>query len=156
MKKVWMRVGVSVEVSDEQFAELRDMSTAGNANYRDIDVPDWLIDLAQNNGEIDGDAYIPGDVISELDQNDDSCATTREKIEELKNVLSELLNKGTSIKDCVGYIYGLFQNYQLSEDQEVELYMFVDPDELWNSPSEYWNGQDENPLIDYLNKMERK
>ena len=156
MKKVWMRVGVSVEVTDEQFAELRDMSTAGNANYRDVDVPDWLIDLAQNNGEIDGDAYIPGDIIRELDYENNECAATRETIEELKEVLFELLNKGTSIKDCVGYIYGLFQDYQLSEDQEVELYMFVDPDELWNSPSEYWNGQDGNPLIDYLNRMERK
>lgn len=156
MKKIWMRVGVSVEVTDEQFAELRDASTAGNVNYRDVDCPDWLIELAENYGKIDGDAYIPGDVISELDQDDDSCATTREKIEELKKVLSELLDNGTSIKNCVGYIYGLFQNYQLSEDQEVELYMFVDPDELWNSPSEYWNEQDgENPLIEYLNERKK-
>ena len=156
MKKIWMRVGVSVEVSEEQFAELKEISTTNNANYSDVDAPVWLLDLAQNNGEIDGDAYIPGDIIRELDYEDNECATTRETIEGLKGILSELLNKGTSIKDCVGYIYGLFQDYQLSEDQEVELYMFVDPDELWNSPSEYWNGQDGNPLIDYLNRMERK
>lgn len=86
---------------------------------------------------------------------EETCAVSKETIEELKTVLSVLLNKGTSIKDCVGFIYGLFQDYQLSEDQEVELYMFVDPDELWNSPSEYWFEQeDKNPLIDYLNGKE--
>ena len=86
---------------------------------------------------------------------DETCAVSKGTIEELKMILSDLLNRGTSIKDCVGFIYGLFQDYQLSEDQEVELYMFVDPDELWNSPCEYWLEQeDRNPLIDYLNGKE--
>lgn len=35
-------------------------------------------------------------------------------------------------------IYGLFQDYSISEEQEAELYGIVDPGELYNSPAEYW------------------
>lgn len=154
MKKIWLRVGMTVEVSEEQYNELENMSLDFCGNYRDVDAPDWLIDLVEDKGKCDGDCYIPLDVFAENDWED--CSISKEQIEELKALLTGLLDKGTSIRDCVGYIYGLYQDYQLSEDQEMELYMFVDPDELWNEPSEYWRKQDDNPLIDYLNGMEVK
>ena len=152
MKKIWLRVGMKVEVSEEQYNELENMSLNGGSSYRDVDAPDWLIDLVEDKGECDGDCYIPLDVFAESDWDD--CSIPKEKIEELKNLLTKLLNKGTPIKECIGFIYGLFQDYQLSEDQEMELYMFVDPDEKWNDCSEYLeeilDKYGSNPLADYL------
>ena len=81
---------------------------------------------------------------------EETCAVSKETIDSLKNILSDMLNSGTTIQYCVGCIYGLFQEYYLSEDQEIELYMFVDPEEKYNDCSEYWEEVTDNPLIDSL------
>lgn len=54
MKKVWMRVGMAVNVTDKQWEKLKKQ-----ANGDDLDVPDWLLEKAKKKGEIDGDSYIP-------------------------------------------------------------------------------------------------
>lgn len=52
-----------------------------------------------------------------------------------------------SIPQVVGFIYGLFQDYQIHEPEELYLYKIVDPEEKYNEPSEYWNAWNyENPL----------
>ena len=66
MKKVWARIGMTVEVTDEQYEALR--KEALNPDfpeedkvYDDLDdFPKWLLDKFEKEGEMDGDCYIPG------------------------------------------------------------------------------------------------
>ena len=62
----------------------------------------------------------------------------------------QLLMYRVDIPTIVAYIYDLYENYLISDEQESILYNLADPDEEFNTPSEYWNnldiGSDENPL----------
>lgn len=72
---------------------------------------------------------------------------TNEQMETIKAKCKELLDQNTSPKYLVGCIYGLFEDYIISEIQEAELYKLVDPDDLYNEPSEYWwNIEEDNEL----------
>lgn len=51
-------------------------------------------------------------------------------------VINRLLET-KSIPYVVGYIYNLFQNYEIDEDEEEYLYKLADPEERFNSPSKY-------------------
>lgn len=54
-----------------------------------------------------------------------------------------------SIPQVVGFIYALFQDYQIHEPEELYLYKIVDPEEKYNEPTEYWNAWNyENPLAE--------
>ena len=67
MKTVWARIGMSVKVTDEQYEMLR--RKALNPDYPEEDevyddfedLPKWLLDKFEDEGEIDGDCYIPCD-----------------------------------------------------------------------------------------------
>lgn len=66
MKTVWMRVGMTVEVTDEQYEELRKEAlnetytkAYGFNRYDDLEAPSWLLDRIEKYGELDGDSYIP-------------------------------------------------------------------------------------------------
>lgn len=60
-----------------------------------------------------------------------------EKYEKLKQIIPDITKK-YGIKNVVAEIYNLYQDYLINEEQEEELYIFADPDGLYNSPSEYW------------------
>lgn len=70
--------------------------------------------------------------------DDDEEYITDEQMETIKAKCKELLDQNTSPKYLVGCIYGLYENYIISEEQESELYQFVDPHELYNETSDYW------------------
>lgn len=67
MKNVWLRVGMSVEVTDEQYEELR--QSAINKEYTEAkgydvydeldDFPQWFWDKLEKDGKMNGDTYIP-------------------------------------------------------------------------------------------------
>ena len=69
MKRIWARVGITVEVTDEQYEELRQMAlneslsqSHGYPVYDDLDeFPDWLSWKIAKEGIIDGDSYVPSD-----------------------------------------------------------------------------------------------
>lgn len=61
-----------------------------------------------------------------------------EQMRTVKQKCKELMNAGTSPKYVIGCIYGLFEDYIISEKQESELYQLVDPQELYNDVSDYW------------------
>ena len=43
-----------------------------------------------------------------------------------------------SIEEKVAIVYELWQNYRIDEDEEEELYRYVDPEEKVNNPGEVW------------------
>lgn len=45
-----------------------------------------------------------------------------------------------TVEEKVIYVYELWQNYRIDEDEEVELYDYVDPDDKVDSPHELWMG----------------
>lgn len=63
----------------------------------------------------------------------------------------QLLLYKVDIPTVVAYIYDLYEEYLISDEQESILYKLADPDEEYNTPSEYWNnldiGSEENPLF---------
>lgn len=66
MKTIWARVGMSVEVTDKQYEELRQLALNEEYDeeyevYDDLELPDWLLVKFEKKGKIDGDCYIPGD-----------------------------------------------------------------------------------------------
>ena len=76
---------------------------------------------------------------------------SEEQMEKLKTKCKEELSNGRPIKYLVGCIYGLYQDYMLSDEQENELYQLVDPEEKYNKCSEYWSEiDDENILAEVL------
>ena len=74
--------------------------------------------------------YIYGD--------DDEEYIIDEQMETVKKKCKELMNDGISPKYIIGCIYGLYEDYVISEEQELELYQLVDPQDEYNEPSEYW------------------
>ena len=66
------------------------------------------------------------------------CAMDDSKYEDLKQFIKDNLIGKYSVKDLVAEVFGLWQDYQLSDKQEMELYNIVDPkNEEW-SPAELW------------------
>ncbi len=69
MKEVWVRVGMTVKVTEEEYEELRKAALDEKASeeygyeiYGDLeDFPDWFDEKIEEDGVIDGDLYIPGD-----------------------------------------------------------------------------------------------
>lgn len=47
-----------------------------------------------------------------------------------------------TVEEKVIYVYELWQNYKIDEDEEVELYDYVDPNDEVDSPHELWMGYD--------------
>ena len=68
----------------------------------------------------------------------DDCAMNAKQYSILKAKVIECKEKGFGIKDMLAEIHNLFQEYMISPTQEEELYQIADPDDLYNSPSEYW------------------
>lgn len=70
METVWVRVGMSVPVSKEEYEELKKKAknkeyteSYGYDVYGDLDeLPDWFYERIKEKGEIDGDTYIPNDI----------------------------------------------------------------------------------------------
>ena len=61
----------------------------------------------------------------------------------------EGLKKDYTIEQLLACVYDLFQNYQIDEDEENELYDFLDPKEEFNFVSDYWMKMDfPNPLME--------
>ena len=62
----------------------------------------------------------------------------------------QLLLYKVDVPTIVAYIYDLYEEYLISDGQESILYELADPEEEFNTPSEYWNNLDissgENPL----------
>ena len=66
-------------------------------------------------------------------------------MESLKEQLDNLVDM--NITDKLACIHDLYQNYEISEEEEEELYKYVDPYDDYNNVFEYWNDMDyENPL----------
>ena len=59
------------------------------------------------------------------------------KFEDLKAFIRTLMDDN-SIEDLVAEIYNLYQEYLISEKQELELYWIVDPDDVVSCPCELW------------------
>ena len=61
MKQIWMRMGVTVNVTDKQFEQLKEMSRCERSPelFDEIEAPDWLLNMVDEMGEQDGDSYIP-------------------------------------------------------------------------------------------------
>lgn len=73
-----------------------------------------------------------------------------EKFDGLKSFVKSLIGK-YDIKDLVAEVHNLYQEYLISEDQEVELYELVDPEDKENNPCELWfGGHGCTELWDYL------
>lgn len=43
-----------------------------------------------------------------------------------------------SIEEKVVIVHELWQNYRIDDDEETELYLYVDPEEKVNNPCELW------------------
>lgn len=69
MKEIWVRVGMTVKVTEEQYEELREAALDEESSedygyevYGDLeDFPDWFYKKIEEDGVIDGDSYIPSD-----------------------------------------------------------------------------------------------
>ena len=60
-----------------------------------------------------------------------------------KDEVKELL-KTKSIPWVLGQIHDWFQDYEIDEDEEDELYKLADQNDEFNSPAEYWFAMDPN------------
>ncbi len=63
------------------------------------------------------------------------------KFENLKAFIKTLIGK-YSVQDLVIEVHNLYQEWLISENQEVELYYIVDPDDEIDNPSELWYNTD--------------
>ena len=65
----------------------------------------------------------------------------------MNNLKDQLDKLEMDIPSKLACIYDLWQNYEIEEKEEEELYDYVDPNEEYNNVSEYWWNMDyENPL----------
>ncbi len=78
----------------------------------------------------------------------------QEKFNGLKTYIKNLIvGQKYTTPQLVGFVYDLYQDYLISEEQELELYSLVDPYEDYNDCGGYWNEWiGENPLAEYLGK----
>lgn len=63
---------------------------------------------------------------------------SKEAILKVKQVANHCLATGWSKKDVLAEVYNLYQDYLISEEQERELYEFIDPEEEYNDVAQYW------------------
>lgn len=74
-----------------------------------------------------------------------------DKMNMIKNRIIEYKYEGKSIKFILACIHDLFQEYIISEDQEMELYYLADPEDKYNDVWDYWNEMNEpNGLMELL------
>ena len=62
-KTIYLLVGASVEVTEEEYEQLRQSAydpQAYDCPYSDIMTPPWLTERLQTSGKIDGDGFISG------------------------------------------------------------------------------------------------
>ena len=124
-----------------------------------IGLPEWIhigMECGELMGEKDGkavyrfqDGYIEEYSMKEVtDFMDGRIECFRDGIEEALRTFC--------IADVVGFIYDLYQEGYIEEYEENALYGIADPDELCNTPGEYWEAWtdeeygDENPLVRML------
>lgn len=75
----------------------------------------------------------------------------QEKFDAVKAKLAQMMADGWEIPKLVACVYDLFQDYIISERQEIELYNFVDKDERYNDVGSYWRNMDyKNPLLQVI------
>ena len=66
----------------------------------------------------------------------------------IRQAVLQMLSDGWDIRKCLACIHDLYQEYLISEEQEVSLYYVADPCDQYNNVHDYWNDMDyENPLI---------
>ena len=76
--------------------------------------------------------------------------------EQYKTKVESLLSSGMDIKQLLACVCDLYQDGLIDEDQEMELYNIIDPDELYNDTEAYWMSMDfENPLLAQANGDKR-
>lgn len=76
---------------------------------------------------------------------------SNQKMNIVKYKLNEMMVAGKDIKYMIACIHDLYQDYIISEDQEMELYEIVDPEEKYNDVWDYWNEMNEpNGLMELL------
>lgn len=68
----------------------------------------------------------------------EECEMETEKYAKLRSKVIEMKDRGWNVKGILAEIYHIYQDYLISEEQESELYSIADPEEKYNSPSEYW------------------
>lgn len=59
MKRIWMRVGIDTEITDEEYAELME-ATGGKTGYRDHQKLEELFKKMIERGKPSGESYILG------------------------------------------------------------------------------------------------
>lgn len=71
MKKIWARIGMSSEVTDEEYEDLKKLAMHNGRldDLNDTDFPDWLIEKFKNKAIMDGESYIPQIVFEDLEMN---------------------------------------------------------------------------------------
>ena len=59
-----------------------------------------------------------------------------------------------TVEEKVVYVYELWNNYRIDEDEEEELYRYVDPEEKVNNPGDLWWDND-LPIPDIIEEQMR-
>lgn len=72
---------------------------------------------------------------------------SQEKFNQVKVKLKQMIDDGWEIKKMVACIYDLFQDYDISEAQEEELYKIADPFDQYNECGDYWREMDYDNLL---------
>lgn len=74
MKKIWARIGMSLEVTDTQYEVLRhlaaemDSEEAGEPVYLELDLEENMVKEFLKRGVPDGDSYIPASVFRDIEK----------------------------------------------------------------------------------------
>ena len=64
MKRLWARIGMSVDISDEEYAKIKVLLQEDEEKTRAI-----LTQLFTNKGYLNGDSYMPGNYICGCEDN---------------------------------------------------------------------------------------
>ncbi len=59
MKKVWARIGISMQIADELYDALKEQSVDEYGRYGDVELNEDTANLFFARGTVDGDSYIP-------------------------------------------------------------------------------------------------
>ena len=87
---------------------------------------------------------------SESSQWEDAVEIFAEKHKESKyaNKVREVL-KQYSVPEVIGFIYGLWEDSEINEKEERELYAIADPNDEYNNPFDCWlEWEGKNPLAE--------